>query len=477
MAESKFRYEITAIQNGIQVGLPFDLAEVNDPEFIVTETRENGQFFYIKKIKSKLTLIKSDYQYFISKFGQCFKYYITVYKRCENTEVNVGRGYFSDIDLEINLDTCSMEVSLNDNSAYNCIKKNGGKQVDIFAGVQTANTFLEVTPQLYRTADWLLAILFINGQMNCCNDFGCYVSVRSDFFNWQPDGFGGTILVDDQAFTNYVNPAQPNYYLRIAQKSDIKNPTASNPATKLLMSFQDVEKIMRDYFNCYWVLEGLYIRWEHYSWFTRFMNYDATSATNFPLNEYKNKLKLDSEEIPSSEIWKFMEANGVDFVGTPLLYNPDCSNGEELERGFETLTTDTDFIISNPNKIDNNGFVLIDCFKVNSTPEWFVYSNVGQLSLGLTRNVRLSSANLQYDLHRYGRPLIVGTMNNLFQTFLSTEPNIIQEDIITQLCCTDDFEKWDSSVRTELGFGKIDEAEINYTKEQIKFKLRHDSIG
>lgn len=479
---SKFRYEIIPTLGGVQVGSIFDLAEVNDPEFVITETREKGQFYYTKKIKSKLKLIASDYTYFYSKVGQCYKFYVRVYKTCQNnTENLLAQAYFSDLDFEIDIDKCSIEVSLNDNSPYNCIKKNAGKQVDIFGGGQTANVFLNISPQLYRTADWLLAVIYVNGQMNCCDEFGCYFSVISDFFNWQPDGGGGTIIVDDQAFTNYVNPAQPNYYLRIAQKSDIKNPTASNPATKLLMSFSDIEKVMKDIFNCFWVIEFVgvfpYIRWEHYSWFTINMNYDATTATNFPLNEYKNKVKLDGDEIPSSELWKFMEANGPDFVGTSLLYSADCSNGEQKDRGLETLTTDTPFIISNPNSIANEGFVLIDCIKVNPTPEWFAYTTIGQISTASVRNVRLSSANLQYDLHRYGRPLIVGTMNNVYQTFLSKEPNLVQENIITELCCTDDFQKYKSSVRTEINFGRIDEAEINYSKEQIKFKLRHDSIG
>jgi len=67
-------------------------------------------------------------------------------------------------------------------------------------------------------------------------------------------------------------------------------------------------------------------------------------------------------------------------------------------------------------------------------------------------------------------------MNNVAQTFLSKEPDIIQENIVTELCCEDDYEKWSSSVRTEIGDGIIDEADVNYSKELIKFKLRHSNI-
>jgi len=481
MVQSKFRYEIITTQGGGQILPTFDLLNVNDPDFVITETIEKGKFYYIKKVKSKLNLIGSDFDFFYSKYRLCYKYYVRIYKECTDGEKFILQCYFNDVDLEVDIDKCSMEVELTVDSPYNCIKKKGGTKFDIFGGAQPLNTLLDISPTIYRSADWLVAILFINGQMQCCDEFGCYVSVKSDFFNWVEDGGGGTTLVTDQAFTNYVNPLQPNYYLRIAQKSDIKNPTATNPATKLMMSFNDVEDIMKEIFNCFFIIEYIgsfpYIRWEHYSWFVKNMNYDATTVTNFPFNEYKNKVKLDNTDFPTSELWKFMEANGIDFVGTTLTYSNDCTSGEQKDRGIELLTTDTEFIRLDPNSISNEGFVLIDCYEVIVNSLWSVYTANGAITTALVRNVRLSNANIQYDLHRYGRPLLSGTMNNIFQTFLSTEPNIIQENIITQLCCTDDFEKWKSSVRTELGFGKIDEAEINYTKEQIKFKLRHDSIG
>ena len=479
-ATTKFRYEIYVTDAAGGLGSPldiFDLQFVSDPDFVVTETREKERFYYIKKIKSKLNLVESDYQYFIDNFGKCYRYYVKVYKRCEDKENFLALAYFSDKNMDIDKDKCSMDIELEDNSPYNCIKNKGTTKVDVYGVAAPKNLLLDISNKVYRRIDWWQVVLTVSSQLNCCDDFGCVFQPVSDFFNWQKDGFGGTIFPDDQCppnTCNYVNNTQPNYYLRFAAKSDIKNRTASNPATKVLVSFNDIEQIMREVFNVYFVVEDTYIRWEHYSYFTRFVNYDATSVTNFPFNKFKNKLQFDNDDFPSTETWEFMEAFDVNFIGVPIIYKTECTNGEDKQFGFDRLTTDTEYITNEPTAIDNDGFVLIDCYKFGIV--WKVYTAIGVLSAAPYRNVRLSTANIQQDLFRYGRPLINGNMNNVDQTFISKFPNVIQNDIIVENCCTDEYEKYKSVVRTEIGDGLIDEAEVDYTKEQIKFKLRHDSI-
>lgn len=479
MVVSKFTYEVVVTDTINPYSSPialFNLTSVNDPSFQISEQREKGKMYFVKKIKNKLIVTGSDYAIFRGYIGNCYKYWINIYKKCGATKTFIAQAFFSEKYMEFDLDKCHVEIELQDKSPYQCFKDKKSEKFDVYGQAQTPDTFLEFSPTLFRTMSWGVAVLQVTSFMSCCDESGCYYNLTSDFFNWLDDGFGGTILPDDQAMTNYVNITQPNYYLRLAAKSDIKNPNASNPATKLLLSFDDIERIMEDVFNVYWVLQGTRLRFEHYSWFTNTMNYDAISVTNFPLNLLRNQIKFNTEELPETESFELMEANGVDFVGVPIEYNPDCANGKKIKRGFESLTTDTDYIINNSSSIDNNGFVLIDCYKINPTPEWYVYSAVGQLSTASVHNVRLSWANLHYDLFRHGRPFITGTMNNISQTFLSKEPDVIQENILTELCCVDTYEKWESSVKTEIGNGKIDEAEIDYTKEIIKFKLRHSII-
>lgn len=478
MAQSKFRYEIVVTDDSNDYNTPldvFDLTDVNDPSFMVSVQREKGTMYFTRKIKNKLTIIKSDFTKFRGYIGSCYKFWVNIYKKCTDGEVLLSKAFFNEKNMEFDFDKCSADIELQDKSPYQCFKDKRTEKFDIYGGAQPQNLGLYSSPTVFRSIDWGQSVLQVATFMGCCDEFGCYYNLTSNFFNWVDDGFGGTILPDDQAATNYVNVSQPNYYLRLAAKSDIKNPSASNPATKFMLSFDDIERIHKEMFNVYWVLEGTRLRWEHYSWFSQNMNYNAVSATNLPFNLLKNKIKFATEDLPEQETFEFMEANGVDFVGLPIYYDPNCANGKKLDRGVNFVTTDTNYIILNSSSIANEGMVLVDCFKTLPSV-WYVYSAVGVLSSISNHNNRLSWANLHRDLHRHGRPFITGNMNGVDQTFLSKEPDIIQENIVTQICCEDEYEKWDSTVRTEIGDGIIDEADIDYTNELIKFKIRHAAI-
>ncbi len=476
---SKFRYEVIVTGGSNPINLPINIFDVtfnDDPLFQVSVQREKGTMYFIRKIKNKLTVMGSDFDIFRGYIGSCYKFWLNIYKDCLEGEVLLARGFFNEKNMEFDFDKCSVEIEIQDKSPYQCFKDKKNEQFDVYGVAQTANVFLYVGPTKFRTKYWGDIVLLVAANLGCCDEYGCYYNLISDFFDWQDDGFGGTLFPDDQTWTNYVNVLQPNYYLRLAAKSDVKNPTATNPATKLMLSFDDIERVHKEVFNVYWVLEGTRLRWEHYSWFSQSVNYDAISATNLPLNLLKNKISFATDDLPEREEFLMMEANGVDFIGAPIIYDENCANGKTVNRGFGRLTTDTDYIINNSSSIENDGFVLIDAYKVNATPEWYVQSAVGAISVSSKRNGRLSWANLHYDLHRHGRPFITGTMNNTLQTFLSKEPDIVQENIVTELCCEDEFEKHESTVRTYIGDGIIDEAEIDYTNELIKFKLRHQAI-
>lgn len=474
---AKFRYEIYETDVSNPYSLPINIRDVypiDDAEFIVTETREKGQFYYVKSIKNKLKLGRDDYGHYYAQINYCRKYYVNIYKDCQGVETFIYQCYFNQTNIDYNLDKCFCEIELKDTSIYNCFNDARSIETNVMeynspttpplpANFKYDNT----DPNNYRTMELIYVVSWVLGQMVC----GAY-EVISDFFNWQYDAFGNYIPITTQPVVNYVNVAQPGYWIWIAQKSDFINPNATNPARNMPFSFDMVEKIMTEVFNVYWVIDTGRIRFEHYSWFTKNLNYDTTTATNFPLNEFKNKLKRDSEDYPTKEIWKFMEAGtNEDFIGVPIIYDANCVGKTPKDRGAEFATTDINYILNNPGAISNDGIVILDVYEVAG--QMYPYVVNGYISGNPARNMRLSIANMQYDLHRHNRPFTSGTMNNLPETFLSPVYNKIQDDMLTKLCCTDDYEKSDSLVRTEIGDGIIEEAEVNFTKEQIKFKLKH----
>jgi hypothetical protein len=475
----RFRFKIMAYEPlNINPLFSFNLTEVNDPNFVVKETKEKGKFYYVKSIESTLNVINSDYQFFRDNIDSCYLYRVYVYKKCNNEWVLIERCYFNNTDITFDFDKCSASIKLQSDNAYDALLKKKGEKVDVYGGAsQTANLGLSISPTLYRSMPFIEAILMILSNIQPCTEFVCYDAITSDFFDWTDDGFGGTDYPDNQTSTNYVNTLQPNYYLRIVAKSDALNPSASNPATSLKLSFDDIERIMEDFFNVYWVIENDRIRFEHYSWFTRFVNYNSLSATNFPLNKLMNKIEFDKTNMPTVEQFRAMEMHSIDFIGTPIKYSEYCTSGDTKERGYELCATDVPALNNGQWGNDLEGFLLVDCYKPNPMiSQWLAYSYTTYIVVASQYNGRLAWSSLHYDLHRHGRVVITGEMNGSAETFLSIYPNKLQENIKCEICCKDEFEKWESAVKTEISDGMIQESTMDYVKDLITFKVRHERI-
>lgn len=501
--QSKFRLEIVEVDPAVMLqsdynfaamnGYIRDIIPINDFDFTVKEKREGKNLYYIKEIDTKLKVGRDDFGYFYYQGGgidSCKRYWMNVYKKCGGEEKRIYQCFFTQVDISYDLDECVAEIALQDQSHYNCINDNKSNKVNVVAFNNPPNASfppyfkMVLGGHTYRSVDLWYAISQTIAALGGCCDVKAHCiggNVVSDLFNWVDVGGFVTLQTSQPApgTTNYVNPSQPGYWIHIACKSDIIDPAASNPATVLELSFEDIEKMMAEVFNMFWVLEfvnlagGYYnVRFEHISWFARSANYDAMSVTNAPLNKFKNKIKIIKDDIPLQDTYKMMEAEDVDFVGEPIIYGENCSNRKKEERGYEYVTTDLNMIVNNSANVDPEGFVLVDLHISSGVP--MPYATAGAISGVSKQNARLSWANLHADLHRHGRPVKSFTMNGAGTLALGPVYRKEQLDILTQMCCTDDYNKHESLVITEFGKGMIDEAEINYTKEIIKFKLRHE---
>ena len=493
--ENKFRYEVVEVNVNVIAQSSYsnaymnsatyvrDIYPTNDAKFVVTETREKGRLYYIKKITNKIKLNSVDYGHYLSQLNDCSIYYVNIYKKCAGKNWTIiHRAFFNQADIDYDLDACTAEVQFRDSSIYNCFNDRRSLETNVMDAIAPPGSplpqnfkFFVGDPLTYRSISLQDCIYQVIGGVACCDYRVCYIEIISDFFDWQFDAFGNAIPLTAQPSTNYVNPSQPSYWPYIAQKSDFKYPSSSNPATILNMSFDDIEKIMAEVFNVFWIIDGNRLRFEHFSWFNKNVNFDTTfTATNIDMNLFKRKFKIDSDDVPQAEVFEWMEAGTEDFKGLPIEYNEQCSNGKTEKRGYTKATTDINYISNNVATIDNNGIVILDCIKVGA----FLYPYVanGQITGVPQSNARMSWANLHYDLHRHNRPFKSGTMNALSTVFLSPVYNKTQDNIQYQLCCENPYRMEDSLVRSELGDGNIEEAEVNYSDEVIKFKLKHDTI-
>lgn len=506
---SKFRYEVLE-EHYDPIGDPneFYVYEKADfvmnirprveSEVIMTETLVDDQVYYRKRLKSRIQLHEDAYDYFRARVDECKRYWLNIYKKCENVETLIIRAWFTHIHFEWDDDACIAYLEPQYSSIYECIEKRRNIVNDVYAENGTTGGTIGTMKYFPGDVDTIIAedlffvVQSVIQKMNCrgYENTERMIAVQpvSDFFNWQKTGIflsgielTQSVIGDINAsgpptltpIANYVNPSMDPYYIAIAQKSNIVNHTGSltTPAWSFKMTFAELEKMMREVFNVYWILEPeFFIRFEHFSYFFQNVNYNAINATNFPLNKLKNKFKIEKLDYPNSETFKFSEASNTHMVGEPITY-PRCSNGQDIERGIEKGTADFEFITNNPAITNLDGYVLFDVYE--SSGVWYLRQVTSYLTALNKANCRLGWGNVLKDLHMHNRPFTTGEINSTSETFLSPVYKREQVDIKVKLCCEDEHAKEDSLVRTELGDGKIDEAEINYTKEQIKFKLRH----
>lgn len=311
---------------------------------------------------------------------------------------------------------------------------------------------------------------YVLSQLNCG-----FTQIHSDFFDWNAIG-------DAPGYApgiNYVTgTASKLLHLTISQKSDVLNPTSSNPATKGMLTFDKMTKIWLELFNCYWWVDSLgRFRVEHESYFNNVLAYDSTVAPHASFNLKKRAYTYNKEEMPKFERFSFSEALYTDFAGTDIWYDSVCVNQEAeknvKERGTKDfLTTDLYSLFIDPSAANKMGFVLF-CNVFDGT-NYAVDVDTGKLSGTLIANVALSWANLHDSFHKYGRVLKQGYMNGVLTNFVTAKKNKLQKGIVVKSCCDKVFDPTMSEIKSELGNGIVSSAEENTTQGKITLNLLFD---
>jgi len=483
-----------------------NLTIIDGGEFAITENEVEDQVYYKKTLKSKLKVSKDDFNFLHNEINQDEKYFVDVFKKCEGENKFIQRCQFSQEDVEYDLDKCTCEIELHISSIYDCIEANRTFKSS-FGGFSSSGynmLYSLIGIDTYPIIDMIEMANYVIQSLSCKgyeNNIPASLNFAiSDFFNWQINSHYGSIprgLIQDSQevggpyltpIPNYVNTGDGIYVIAMAIKSNVLDPNASNPATNYNMSFAEFESMLKNVFNVYWIIERnettatvlgqntiQYIRFEHYSWFEKNLNYDTTIATNAPLNVFKNKLKVDRPDLPSEEIWNFTDNYNSDFLGFPITYKKYMSN-KKKQRDVSLITLDAKYIADNPTgNYSRDGFVLYDVTYPSSfsAPLGLLVKTANSPSTSVI-NGSISLYNLHDKFHRHNRPVKEGNMNGNEETFISPVYKKEQPDVLVKMCCENDYEIKDSLVKTEIGIGSIKQAEINYTEGQIKFTVKHE---
>jgi hypothetical protein len=320
------------------------------------------------------------------------------------------------------------------------------------------------------------------------------IGIVSDFFEINADGSFPTYTPGINYVTGAANQVSGNTTIFV-QKSDVLDPTASQPATVGNMTFNKLMQYLDDVFNVKWFVMGdNNLRLEHRLFFRQANIKDLTVGEDGERMIGQNKYSYLNDERPKTEYYKWMEAQSTDFVGAPITYPAVCVSPQiggprgntlpilqenSVTHNVDQITTDIEYILAAPSEISPEGFVL---FSTTATGggNFTINSEVGLLTNNAVQNGHLSWANLHYNYHRYYRVLLEGYMNNIPETFFSMRPTKQQENVIQPDCCgtgIDDNVSTDipyPSVTTVFGEGTVAEYKKRWKTNQITMKLLYE---
>jgi len=425
----------------------YEVTPLNWLECSLVDEKETDQIFYRRNFNGSLTFggkkLCVDYNIFraIEVSDPCEYIYLLILK---DGDV-YWEGYFSTSMGKWDLDNQTFTVTpivIDDYTDWDDFGKDEVNFLDAaiiphdVAHIATTHT----ASYTYDSNRWLIDVITVLGN----HVFGT-INLETDFFTVTP---------------NYVT-GLPNKYtlLTIAQKSDIKRPTASSEATVANLSFMELMEILRIMFNVYWVIEipidpfdPLILRIEHLSYFTKTNGIDLRTQE---IALRTNKYVYNKEKMPRYEKFSWMEASNKDFIGISIKYDKStgvispCVTNDEVEY-IVRVTTDIEMIENDQDSVDDAGFVILANYL--SGVLYYVYRTFGIYAMETRYNNDLSWGNLHYALHRHGRILETGYMNDDYTIFASTIRNKKQQ-INAILCEPENINSYDPKelITTELG--------------------------
>jgi hypothetical protein len=295
-------------------------------------------------------------------------------------------------------------------------------------------------------------------------------TVVSNFFSINADGSNPSNDAYTEAQSNFDN-------LHIWQKTDAKNPEASENATGGDMSWKDLVDLFANAFQVYAVIDGGTLRIEHISYYENNANgLDLTSSQYAKYLRGTRSYSYDISEQPIREKFEWMDKMSVDFSGLPIEYDNSCTQRENIdEKVFAAgrFSTDIEYIQGNPDGIANDGFFIAQIEDFSGT------NYIPSVTISTTSNSKfnglLSFPYLHEYFWRHHRPFPEGDLNGSTVSFLSTIRTKAQATITAVICCGD-LSSFDPEelIQTDFGWGELIEGRFKAKGNIFELDIKHE---
>lgn len=172
------------------------------------------------------------------------------------------------------------------------------------------------------------------------------------------------------------------FYVYITQKTNILKGQYDQAAQKAEITLEDVMKMLRDCFRCYWYIEDNKFKIEHISFFMNGGSYSYGAQTQLDFTKLKDQFNkkptsyFQSEiEFDKSELNQRYEFNWMDdvtelFGQVTINVNANYVQKDKKEEiNVSQFSSDVDFMLFNPSNFSDDGFALLCPIKKGSALE------------------------------------------------------------------------------------------------------------
>ena len=273
--------------------------------------------------------------------------------------------------------------------------------------------------------------------------------------------------------------------LFIAPKSNIIVGEYQEPAMKAPTTLGNILKMLRDMYGCYWFIdEQNRLRIEHIRWFKNGGSYSGEPIIGIDLTDSINirnekdwafatsEVKFNKEEMPERYQYEWMDESTDIFNGNPVnILSTFVHEGKVEEVTISGFTSDVDYMLLAPDMCSKDGFAIM---AARASGNDYVVDIVNMGFDQWTKSIQnpylamrwLITSYLTYDMPSWNieigdeQQTASGIQRNRQQTI--SFPADVDMDMM-QL------------VKTHIGNGEIDKAEVNLSSRQAKVQLKYDT--
>lgn len=283
-----------------------------------------------------------------------------------------------------------------------------------------------------------------------------------------------------------VPMSMARFYVHITQKTNILKGDYDQPAQKAEISFEDLMKMLRDCFRCYWYIEDGKFKIEHISFFMRGGSYSYNSNNvqldftklidqfnKKPSAYFQSEVEYDKSDLNQRYEFGWMDDVTDLFGGVSIDVKSNYIQKDKNEEiNISQFSSDVDYMLFNPSNFSDDGFALLCPIKNGSSLELPIIETQLIDENGDTYNAVIQNFYAAWAylvrFYMYDMPASNLDCNVLGNLYASGVKMCMKHTI--EFPIEEDLNELEL-IKTTIGNGKIDEVSINVNTRRAKVRL------